>query len=465
MRKIFTLAAALLASWSLMANYAPTEEEVIILNEVYSSSTETSSSHDAIAWAASGASTNSKKAGDPYNHGESTSSNVPCYSVKGNGGKKNITISVEECSKVIVYHEKNSSRFLELKNNDEVIATGEADTWFTEVELDEAEAYSILLHGTDSESKDQDFYVYAIKLFPATGIAPTDPVLKVNPAEVELNASAKNPVASATVVFSGKNLEPGNYALTVPDLLGLGIEPTVVEVGENGKLNAEVTLSFSSAEDVEAASTAISLTIGELTQEVTIHYSAAMTVVKNFLNTSLNIEQWVLDNGKNNAAFQEVLRAANVDFENINELDSLNSSKTADNEPYLGLKLKKAGAYVACWIKAGDRIALKFGALKDAVKIGVNGEYRELPANDNGGDVIEHTAEVDEYIEVVTKSDKTIVIKQIMLNQDIQPVVLPTEGIEDVEASAIRSQKVFRNGHLLIEKNGVIYNAQGTIVK
>ena len=297
------------------------------------------------------------------------------------------------------------------------------------------------------------------------GCASTDPVLKVNPAEVELNASAKNPVASATVVFSGKNLEPGSYALTVPDLLGLGIEPTVVEVGENGKLNAEVTLSFSSAEDVEAASTAISLTIGELTQEVTIHYSAAMTVVKNFLNTSLNIEQWVLDNGKDTAAVQEVLRAANVDFENINELDSLNSSKTADNEPYLGLKLKKAGAYVACWIKAGDRIALKFGALKDAVKIGVNGEYRELPANDNGGDIIEHTAEVDEYIEVVTKSDKTIVIKQIMLNQDIQPVVLPTEGIEDVEASAIRSQKVFRNGHLLIENNGVIYNAQGTIVK
>lgn len=296
------------------------------------------------------------------------------------------------------------------------------------------------------------------------GSASADPTLNVNPAEVELAASHKNPVASAVVTFSGKNLEPGSYALTVPNLEGLNAEPAQVTVNENGKLNAEVTITYAPQSDVDANNTKLSLTIGELTKEVSINYSAAMTVVKNFLNQSVNIEQLVLDNGIN-YDIASTLTAANIEFENINALDSLNDEKALRNEPYLGLKLKKAGAFLACWIKAGDRIAVKFGALKDAVKIGVNYNFEELPATDQGTS-IERTAVEDEYLEIVTKSDKTIVIKQIMLNEDIQNVVLPgdTDGFNAVEADT-KAVKRIVNGQLLIEKNGKLYDVTGAEMK
>ncbi|MBQ9340671.1 MAG: hypothetical protein IJS13_10135 [Paludibacteraceae bacterium] len=167
MKKLFTLAVAALASFSLWAAYAPTADEVIILNTVYEANAADAgySNHAAIAWGGT-ASTNSKKAGDPNNNGEATSSNVPCFSVKGNGKGKNITVTIEGCSQIIVYHEKHSSRYVELKDGSAtgtLIGTGAANTYFTTVDLDANTAYSIFLHGTTG-SDDQDFNVYAVKL-------------------------------------------------------------------------------------------------------------------------------------------------------------------------------------------------------------------------------------------------------------------------------------------------------------
>ena len=39
------------------------------------------------------------------------------------------------------------------------------------------------------------------------------------------------------------------------------------------------------------------------------------------------------------------------------------------------------------------------------------------------------------------------------------------QGLESVQKSEIRSQKVIKNGHLFIERNGKLYNAQGAEVK
>ena len=39
------------------------------------------------------------------------------------------------------------------------------------------------------------------------------------------------------------------------------------------------------------------------------------------------------------------------------------------------------------------------------------------------------------------------------------------QGVESVQSSAVRSQKLIENGQLIIIKNGVRYNAQGQIVK
>jgi len=291
----------------------------------------------------------------------------------------------------------------------------------------------------------------------------TEPVLSVNPTEVTLELTAAKLSDVAYVTFSGKNLEPGEHSLTVPNLAGLRTDPAFVTVGADGKLNEQVAIAYSSDVDVPLGSTEISLAISNLEAKVTVNYSASFA--KNYLSKSVNIEQWVLDNGKKTEEFKAVLEDANIEFADINELDSLNDEKPFRNEPYLGLKLKKQGARVACWIKQGDRIAVKFGMLKDAVKIGVNGEYNELPASEESS-AIERTAAQDEYLEIITTSDKTIVLKQIMLNEDIAEVVLPgsTEGVEHIEAGA-KAVKTIENGQLVIIKNGVKYNAVGTIVK
>lgn len=41
----------------------------------------------------------------------------------------------------------------------------------------------------------------------------------------------------------------------------------------------------------------------------------------------------------------------------------------------------------------------------------------------------------------------------------------PTQDIESIQPSALKSQKILRNGVLLIERNGATYNAQGMLVK
>lgn len=148
--------------------YTPDADEVIILKDVYSANATNAgySTHAAIAWGGT-TSTNNKKAGDPNNNGAATSSNVPCYSVKGNGGGKNITVSITGVSKIIVYHESHSSRYVELrdgKKDGTLIGAGTKSTFYTEVELSGTTSYSIFLHGTGNGSDDQDIYVYAIKL-------------------------------------------------------------------------------------------------------------------------------------------------------------------------------------------------------------------------------------------------------------------------------------------------------------
>jgi len=463
MKKFFTFAVAVLASISLLANYEPTADEVIILNDVYSASATESgySTHAAIAWGGT-TSSNSKKAGDPNNIGEATSSNVPCYSAKGNGGAKDITISIEGCSKIYVFTEKKNDRKLELRSetkDGDLIGIGDADTYYTEVELDNSKAYKILLHGVKtSDGKDQDVYVYAIKLI--SGEPSTDPVLKVAPAEIELAVTAVNPNPSAKVVFSGQNLAAGTYGLTIPELAGLTVNPISVTVGEDGKLAAEITIAYTSAVDVAAASTSVGLTIGEKSAAVAVNYSAALT--KNYLSKSVNIEQWVLDNGKNDNAFKTLLAEANIEFGNIEKLDSLNDSKDQRNYPYLGQKIKKQGGFIACWLKQGDRISVRFGYVGGNVIGSINGETEEMVPENNTIEDLVFTAPIDCYMKLSTSSDKTVVLKQIMLNEDCQDVTLPEspQGIEDLEVSE-QAVKFIQDGQILIRRGEKIFTVTG----
>lgn len=329
------------------------------------------------------------------------------------------------------------------------------------VEIKDIEAKESVIFVSDGNGG-QALICYEITYDDAT--PSTEPVLKVDPEEVTLALTAAKPADVATVTFTGKNLTPGEYSLTVPNLASFEVEPLFITVGADGKLNQQVTISFSSDVDVEPGSTKVALVIAPELVEASVKVNFSASFEKNYLSQSVNIEQWVLDNGKDNETFHAVLEAANIEFENINELDSLNDEKTARNEPYLGLKLKKQGARIACWLKAGDRIVVKFGMRKDAVIIGVNGEYNDLAAGD-ASESIERTAEQDEYLEIITKSAQTIVIKQIMLNEDIAEVVLPAKTAVDNTVVDVKATKRIQNGQVIIEKNGKFYNALGTEVK
>ena len=249
---------------------------------------------------------------------------------------------------------------------------------------------------------------------------------------------------------------------------------------------------------------------------------------------SLNIEQLVVTNGKS-YGIKDALTAAGYEYSNLDALDSLNNEKgAARNEPYLGLKIKTQGGFIACNVATGSTIRVKFGYVENNVlAIAGNDTLTLTPANKTL-DVLEFTAEADTYVKIQTTSGKTVVIKQIMVDEaitdvmykityaeaehgtvsgwtiafpneevklsftldegytvascfanDVEIVGIPNVGefftmpaeavtvtatfstataIENTAADAKVAKRVI-NGQLFIEKNGVVYNAQGAIVK
>lgn len=505
MKKIFTLAAAVLASVSLMAvvpvatlnpasvpadgwagQYAPAYIEsgdwvCFSPYEIYQSSAQT--------WAAaenSGSTSASWDAIEPFPaQSEWTTNDGKCATVKEDG-KGPYYYRITNTTDVAILAKSGSDkkrtvylRAYELTDgvqSETAIAEASMEANENAVisisELDAAKEYLIIVSQIGSGSKGQsagnsNFMGIAFKT-----ILSTDPALSVSPATVDLAITAAKASDEAVVKFTGKNLAEGTYNLTIPNLAGLTVNPTSVTVGEDGKLNQEVTIAYTSAVDVEAASTSISLTIGELSKSVAINYSASLAKV---YATSLNIEQLVLDNGKS-ANITAALEAANLEFDNIDALDSLNDdpSKTARNYAFLGLKMKKnVESKMALWLAQGSTLKVRFGNVPADVTVTINGAASTIAkANIANIDVTDanvysYTATEDAYIAFTCNTSKALVYKQIMINEEIAEVVLPAPTpttISNTNAN-VKAVKVVRNGQLFIEKNGVVYNAQGAIVK
>lgn len=139
--------------------------------------------------------------------------------------------------------------------------------------------------------------------------------------------------------------------------------------------------------------------------------------------SSINIEQWVLDNSKNNTAFRAALDEQYYKYADLNELDSLRADKNESdrNYPFLGQKIKTEGGYISFLLKAGSELHVKFGNIPAAVNLIVNdGEPVAKSAS------FDYTAGgSDEIIKLATTTDGTVVFKQIMINEAIETVVLP----------------------------------------
>ena len=251
---------------------------------------------------------------------------------------------------------------------------------------------------------------------------------------------------------------------------------------------------------------------------------------------SIDFEGMVINNGKSYDV-KSALDAMHYDYKTIDALDSLNNSKgAARNEPYLGLKIKKQGGYLACNVQPGTTIRIKFGYVAETVlAIAGNDTMRLVPTDNKIADQV-FPIQVETTVKLQTTSDKTVVIKQIKVNDPIatwmypitynigeggtvtgwtiafmgeevvmnitsneghaltsltyngtqmvqtapgapisftmpaEPVTVEASfgdiatGIDNTDVE-VKSVKFFENGQLFIEKNGVIYNAQGAIVK
>ena len=250
---------------------------------------------------------------------------------------------------------------------------------------------------------------------------------------------------------------------------------------------------------------------------------------------SIDFEGMVIINGKSYDV-KSALTANFYDYKNIDALDSLNNSKGAGrNEPYLGLKIKKNGGYIACNVLPGTTLRIKFGYVAETVLAIAGGDTLRLNPTDNKlADLVVPFA-IEKLVKLQTTSDKTVVIKQIMIDEPIatwmypityaeaehgtvsgwtiafpneevqvnftmdegytlvscyaneQAIVsipqvgefftMPAEAVTvnasfgdtataiDNAEEEVKAVKVIRNGQLFIEKNGVLYDAQGAIVR
>lgn len=360
--------------------------------------------------------------------------------------------------------------------------------------------------------------------------------------------------ASATIggveysVYAGKAV-----AVTITYMDGESVLGTeIVKVGESATKHGEYEVK-------PLAEFQGWYTDAELTSEADLSatVNADMVLYGKFVKayaTSLNIEQYILDNGRNNAdqdhigeAFAAVLSGAGYAYSNLNALDTLNDLENKENRNYafLGLKMKTAGASIQFNLQAGKTLAVKFGNLPKPIAVTIDGVAQ---ANHTEGAFLLEAAEADRLIELKTTDKSTVVLQQIMIGEAIADVTLPDPGayaitlsaengtleaawegktekkvnvpvgetvtltvtpaegykletitvnevaLEAVEGvysftmpaqaanvvatfvaesatginnteEAVKAVKVIRNGQLFIEKNGVLFNAQGAVVK
>jgi|GEM_PF-2095505 len=165
---------------------------------------------------------------------------------------------------------------------------------------------------------------------------------------------------------------------------------------------------------------------------------------------SINIEQWILDNTsgtgrkevtEQTAAFKEVLTAKGYEYADLNELDTLASGKDNQNEAFLGLKVKKNTAYIELLLKNGSTLNAKFGNIPSGVNVKIG-----------SADVVNHTdatytytATEDVVVRLTCPDTKTLVFKQLMIDEPVAVVrpyvvtITPTTGgtvVADMQKAA-----------------------------
>ncbi|MCR4620141.1 MAG: hypothetical protein K5633_05575 [Paludibacteraceae bacterium] len=134
---------------------------------------------------------------------------------------------------------------------------------------------------------------------------------------------------------------------------------------------------------------------------------------------SVNFENNVMNNGK---SFDIIglLGTSGYATDITGSLDSLDNSKTDGlrNYAYLGLKVKQNGATLNFWIGNGSTVKIKFGNIAKTPLVSINGgEYADMSITDK---VYTHTAAADELISIKMADASAVVFQQIMIDEELR---------------------------------------------
>lgn len=220
MKKIFTLTAAVLASFSLWAvdYYKPTADEVITL---VVQTAATLSTHAAIGNAAKTYSIqgSAKACGDP-DDASKTKSFAKSLTLKTGNSGKTLVLNIAGCDSITLYHDKNSkARGIEgtatTSDNVQTNLVGPLSTNFTGFTLDPNKSYTLVFtayEGTPGNGGDVN--VAAVRLH--KGETCEDPEFTVPKGG---NGFVGDPINLA--ITSKNNSKPVNYAVTVDGVKGV----------------------------------------------------------------------------------------------------------------------------------------------------------------------------------------------------------------------------------------------------
>ena len=215
-----------------------------------------------------------------------------------------------------------------------------------------------------------------------------------------------------TVVFKDGETEIGSENVEV------GSHPTA----ENIELPAKEFQSFAAwqKDGSDIALSDVSAAAGE-----TITLVARYAKV---YSQSINIEQIVLDNSTKYDIAAAFIDKGIVAID-INDLDTLNDLDKKDNRNYafLGLKVKKNSSTIAVLLANEATLRVKFGNVGNAVyvKIGDAEPVAKTAADLAEPFVYTNETGADIVVRFVSSGTKTVVFKQIMINEAIAEVTLP----------------------------------------
>ena len=468
MKKLFTLAAAVLASFSLWAAY-PTNTTTYALEDL-------TITEETLTYEKTGLSGDAQK----LNKVLYVQVEVPCASANGNLYLRGTSSNTGRFATIWGSNgtERDEARKVAMKNgNSDAIAFTEADI------LEDGGKYYIRFSSADNSGSYFDYKIsgFSYVLNEACVTKDVDHV-DVTLGGVAVNGEALSDTQMATL-YGALSLDLANEYVEAPTVT-FTVQTATYYVGEetpstksedidvvaalnpDGKWQAQQTVGEQTYTITAVKPATVTITymdgatvLGEETvktgetstkhaefetqplttfegwfedaeltvpADLTAAVNADLTLYAKFEKAyaqSLNIEQLVVTNGKS-YGIKDALTAAGYEYSNLDALDSLNNAKgAARNEPYLGLKIKTQGGFIACNVEAGKTIRVKFGYVENNVLAIAGNDTLTLTPTNKTLDVLEFTATADTYVKIQTTSSKTVVIKQIMVDEAIADVM------------------------------------------